>query len=203
MVYGALPFQQTDGENLFGGEPVAPTWKRMASAFFDYGIPFGIYLFALFSDENQSKGLIADSGTAAATWAGFLPFAVYVNSGLVQGLYGQSLGRWITQTTLVTKVGRRLEAPGPVRGSLRLVIPFLLYYFGYLGFTASDSSTDSAEAVGRVMIGALVLCYVIFFFDPKNRTVFEHLTRTAVVDVSIGRRNDEAFHPYPGVRRRQ
>lgn len=203
MAYGILPFQQTDSGNLFGGEPIAPTWKRILAALVDYGVPAVLYALAYVNTELSEYSGYQNPTTNESLAGQFLPILIFINSGLVQGIYGQSLGKAITRTTLVTKVGRRLEAPGAIRGSLRLLVPILIYYIGYLDFADGGINGpvgNDSDIFGKVFIAILLFSYAMFFFDPKNRTVFDHLTRTATIDVAIRRRNDEAFGN-PNVRR--
>ncbi len=196
MAFAGLPFQpQHTGKNLFGGEPVAPKWKRIAAGAVDYGPLMVGYGFAYAAQNRVEYG----DPNPAAVWLNLLPLVLFLNSGVFAGIWGQSLGKAMTGITLVMQVGRRLEVPGVLRGILRVLVPLLLLYSAHASFAVSRDTSDPNTG-GSILTGILLLSYAIFFFDSKGRHLFDHLTKSAVIDVDIHGRN-RGEDDNPAVRR--
>ena len=128
-----------------------------------------------------------------------MPILAIINIGIVQGAYGQSLGKFLTRTTLVAQARRRPEVAGVYRGIMRIGVPLALAFFAYSDFRGNDF--QDSDAVGSVVFVLLFLSYALAIFDPKGRTFWDHVCKTGAIDVVIRERNAENDKPAPNVRR--
>src|SRR4051812_32804126 len=104
--YGTLPFQAVDDDGkTFGGFPVASPGRRMASAAIDYVLPLALWIWSVthsMSDDVRYGG----STDFEPVFEGFFPIWIVINSIVGPAIYGQSLGKLLVGTSVVTKSGR-------------------------------------------------------------------------------------------------
>lgn len=164
MVYGTLPFN---------GEPVASREKRCLSAFIDYGIPALLYPITRKTSYDDLFSI-----------TGLFMFAV-VNSIIVQGFTGYSLGRFITNSTLLRPFGRT----GFIKPGLWIIprfIPHLLVYL--LAFPASNSCygatgpcTEARWLWWPILIAGIA-SLVAFERSPILQTPWDVMAKTVVLN---------------------
>lgn len=184
MTYGTLPFAPKETDAIVNGEPVATTTKRAWSAIIDYGTLFSLYIGSkVFSDWYEFD-----------TW--FLFWCGVINSIVLQGLTGYSLGRFVTNSTLLCPFGRTGFARPGWRIVLRYSLHLLVYFLVYLYVNAPDSSegcTDWSECpppsipwLGWVL-AIVALAYVVALEKhPLRQSPPDLLAKTVVVNRRMG-----------------
>lgn len=147
MKYGRLPFDKSTTKGVFLGEPVAPVWKRIVSALADYGwIVVAVYLLNAPPAYCYPDTLIVDGVVVPHPAFGnpdclqperfdvYIVFAVIaaVNSVIVPAYTAQSLGRYLTTTSVVFPKETRFVKVGYfrliLRASLTCAVPALVTY---------------------------------------------------------------------------
>lgn len=136
MTYGALPFNREPTKYVVNGERVAKLDKRLWSAAIDYGTPPVLFVI---DRTDVFEGNFSYMHTDIFSITGLFVIAV-LNSVVLQGLSGYSIGRWLTNSRLLRPIGRT----GFIKPAWRIVprfIPHLLVYL--LVWPASNSVADT------------------------------------------------------------
>jgi hypothetical protein len=167
--YGQLPFHKPTGRGTILGESVAPVWKRLASSLVDYGWPaVAVYLLGPDIEATAPHIIVA---AAAIT-----------NIVVVPARTSQSLGRYVTHTSLVIPKQKRFGRPGYFRGIARLfgvaVLLLVLVLIGSQGISYTDAET-------LLVLMVLTSCAVVVGIpcvDPLRRTLPDLVAGTFVVN---------------------
>ena len=108
-----------------------------------------------------------------AIWLMLVPLIVLLSYGLIEGLWGRSLGKLIVGLTITKPDGQRAYA-GPLllRYALKYS-PFLLFVLA-LATRSLFLAQAACVAVGAVLISALVM------LGPERRAIYDYLAGTAV-----------------------
>src|SRR5215203_4753030 len=85
--------------------PVASPGRRLASAAVDYVLPLALWVWSIV--YSMSDEVRYGSGESFEPFVeGFAPIWIVVNSIVGPAIYGQSLGKLLVGTSVVTKSGR-------------------------------------------------------------------------------------------------
>lgn len=181
MTYGNLPFKEKNTKHICNGELVASTAKRVFSSAIDYLTPGALFVI-------DRTGVLDGSSSLDYFSIPELFFLAVINSIVVQGFTGFSLGRWVTGSTLLRPVGRSgFERPGG-RIVLRFA-PHLLICFLLVNAPPGTPCDESYVHCGRsndvlwwpILIAGL-FSLVVWELDPLLRTPWDKWSKMVVVD---------------------
>ena len=164
---------------------------RMIDSAFDAAVASGVKdvdpatLESMRSDvkmivDDFQLGTLIPAAISFAVWLALLPLLVTLAYGLVEGLWGRSLGKLISGLTICKADGERAYS-GPLLLRYALKYSPLLLLILALVTRIPFLLGAGAVAVGVVFIGALVM------LGPERRAIYDYLAGTAVYH---GRRSD-------------
>ncbi len=199
MRYTKLPFNQEPEKYTFNREKLASPGKRFAAFAIDIGIP--ILITAWVAEDNSDIN---------AAWIGV--FVILVNSIGVQGATGFSLGKYVTNSTLVIPKGRSFEKVGPAKMVLRYA-PIMLVAYLFINAkpgTRCDANyytdtwencTERNSSIWWIILFVGIATLVAFERSPTRQIAWDHLVGTMVLDRR--RKFDETSPPRKNVRQRR
>lgn len=164
MSYGPLPFYKPTGQGFVLGEKVAPLWKRLASTAVDYGwiaVALGVKIPAV---------IVAS--------------LVVLNTVIAPVVTAQSLGRYLTKTSIVVQGRKRLVKPGYLHGAIRLLVVIGPLFALWLILLNVEIETEAQAGVVLAIFWGLVFvtAYLIPERDQLTRNPADFVAGTVVVD---------------------
>lgn len=175
MSYRALPFRKPpSGKGYINGELVAPQWKRFVSAVIDYGPGAWVIYIAL------------ETGTSQITLGVVVGLMIFVNTIVIAGRTGQSLGHFLTRTCVVTATTQRLRRPDPGKMTLRFgsIVGYTIIFLLNVREAGGGPGQDTLPQlfVGLTNLALIVVAVVLPLADPLRRCFPDFIAGTVVVN---------------------